>query len=265
MSLLSHIRVTCNNVLLRELGGYGQMRSRRLKQRTQFHMHVGDPFSVISHTSLKPRRNTEKKSVYPIPVPPPFSKNVGKNAGTNEFAFFRCRSIRTRGFRIIPKKIRKMPSGRYRYQNQLFQRNTHCFEVVKGGSLQGGASFKVEKADFAVWNKGLENHNNEVKLPPPSVPAPEALYGVVLVVRVARPTSLTIWHRCGRLHRRSSPSDSPNRRDITSLDIKIFYCSRSAEENLWIFLQIVHENLAVNSAVDFMMNFSSSFDSFHEG
>ena len=46
-----------------------------------------------------------------------------KMAGTNEFAFFRCKSICAGGgSRIRPKKIRKMPSGRYRYNNLLFQR-----------------------------------------------------------------------------------------------------------------------------------------------
>ena len=34
---------------------------------------------------------------------------------------FRCRSICTKGARTGRTKIRKMPSGRYRYQNLLFQ------------------------------------------------------------------------------------------------------------------------------------------------
>ena len=40
-----------------------------------------------------------------------------------------------------------------------------------------------------------------------------------LVVRIARPTSLTIWHR-GRSHRRPNRSGSPNRRHFASLDLK---------------------------------------------
>ena len=45
--------------------------------------------------------------------------------------------------------------------------NWWCTSGVSGGSLQGGASFKAEKAHFAAWNKGPEKHNNEVKLRPP--------------------------------------------------------------------------------------------------
>ena len=40
-----------------------------------------------------------------------------------------------------------------------------------------------------------------------------------LVVRIARPTSLAIWHR-RRLHRRPNRSGSPNRRRFPSLDLK---------------------------------------------
>ena len=48
-------------------------------------------------------------------------------AGTNEFAFFRCRSICTGGGvqSQAEKKIEKMPSGRYRYKNLLFQNNSN--------------------------------------------------------------------------------------------------------------------------------------------
>ena len=40
-----------------------------------------------------------------------------------------------------------------------------------------------------------------------------------LVVRIAPPTSLAIWHR-GRSHRRPNRSGSPNRRHFASLDLK---------------------------------------------
>ena len=40
-----------------------------------------------------------------------------------------------------------------------------------------------------------------------------------LVVRIARPTSLAIWHR-GCSHRRPNRSGSPNRRHFASLDLK---------------------------------------------
>ena len=39
------------------------------------------------------------------------------------------------------------------------------------------------------------------------------------MVRIARPTSLAIWHR-GRWHRRANRSGSPNRRPFASLDLK---------------------------------------------
>ena len=42
---------------------------------------------------------------------------------------------------------------------------------------------------------------------------------IVLVVRIARPTSLAIWHR-GHSHRRPNRSGSPNRKHFTSLDLK---------------------------------------------
>ena len=38
---------------------------------------------------------------------------------------------------------------------------------ASGGSLHGGASFKVEMAHFATWKKGPENCKNEVELRPP--------------------------------------------------------------------------------------------------
>ena len=41
----------------------------------------------------------------------------------------------------------------------------------------------------------------------------------VLVVRIARPESLAIWHR-GRSHRRPNRSGSPNRRHFASLGLK---------------------------------------------
>ena len=43
--------------------------------------------------------------------------------------------------------------------------------------------------------------------------------GVCLVVRIARPASLAIWHR-GRSRRRPNRSRSPNRRHLASLDLK---------------------------------------------
>ena len=42
---------------------------------------------------------------------------------------------------------------------------------------------------------------------------------MLLVVRIARPASLAIWHR-GRSHRRPNRSESPNRRHFASLDLK---------------------------------------------
>ena len=47
---------------------------------------------------------------------------------------------------------------------------------ASGGCLHGGASLKGDKAHFDTWKKGPENRKNEVKLAPPSVPPPEALY-----------------------------------------------------------------------------------------
>ena len=42
---------------------------------------------------------------------------------------------------------------------------------------------------------------------------------LTLVVRIARPESLAIWHR-GRSHRRPNRSGSPHRRHFASLDLK---------------------------------------------
>ena len=47
-----------------------------------------------------------------------------------------------------------------------------CFVFVfssgaSGGSLHGGAIFKVEKTHFSAWKRGPENRKNEVKLRPP--------------------------------------------------------------------------------------------------
>ena len=53
---------------------------------------------------------------------------------------------------------------------------------ASGGCLHWGASSKVEKAHFAARKKGPENCNNEVKLPPRSVPPPEALYDIGVAI-----------------------------------------------------------------------------------
>ena len=48
----------------------------------------------------------------------------------------------------------------------------HKSSSASGSSLHGGASFKVEKANFAAWKKGPESCKNEVRLPPPLCAAP---------------------------------------------------------------------------------------------
>ena len=50
-------------------------------------------------------------------------------------------------------------------------------------------------------------------------PAVRVIGGAILVVRIARPTSLAIWHR-GRSHRRPNRNGSPNRKHFASLDLK---------------------------------------------
>ena len=65
----------------------------------------------------------ENKNVYRHQSPPFFLKRPchgEKLAGTNEFAFFRCKSICTGGVQNQAEKNSKMPSGRYRYKNLLF-------------------------------------------------------------------------------------------------------------------------------------------------
>ena len=66
-----------------------------------------------------------------------------KMAGTNEFAFFRCRSICTGGGgpESGRKKCEKMPSGRYRYKTLLFQ----ILGKSKGGLTNGGLSPKFSE------------------------------------------------------------------------------------------------------------------------
>ena len=55
---------------------------------------------------------------------------------------------------------------------------TRLSSGASGGSLQGGASFKVKKAHFAARKKGPENRKQLSKIAAPSVPPPEALYEV---------------------------------------------------------------------------------------
>ena len=55
-----------------------------------------------------------------------------------------------------------------------WERKRQTSSGASGGCPHWGASFKVEKAHFAAREKGLENHKNEVKLPPPCVPPPES-------------------------------------------------------------------------------------------
>ena len=95
----------------------------------------------------------ENKNVYRHQSPPFFKKGhaMGKKmAGTNEFAFFRCKSICTGGGgpESGRKKNRKMPSGRYRYKNLLFQQCfcwaasvRHLFIARKAPSLTSNRTF----------------------------------------------------------------------------------------------------------------------------
>ena len=55
-----------------------------------------------------------------------------------------------------------------------------------------------------------------------------------LVVRIARPTSLAIWHR-GRSHRRPNRNKSPNRGHFVSLDLKNMLIFRTAGQHRRIF------------------------------
>ena len=55
-----------------------------------------------------------------------------------------------------------------------------------------------------------------------------------LVVRIARPELLVIWHR-GRSHRRPNRSGSPNRRHFASLDLKNIPIFRIAGQHRRIF------------------------------
>ena len=55
-----------------------------------------------------------------------------------------------------------------------------------------------------------------------------------LVFRIARPTSLAIWHR-GYSHRRPNRSGSPNRRHFASLDLKEHLDFRIAGQHRGIF------------------------------
>ena len=50
--------------------------------------------------------------------------------------------------------------------------------------------YTLEKAHFAAWKRGPENRKNKVKLPPPSVPPPEALYEFL-------GSTVTFWNRRG--------------------------------------------------------------------
>ena len=56
----------------------------------------------------------------------------------------------------------------------------------------------------------------------------------ILVVRIARPESLAIWHR-GRSHRRPNRSGSPKRRHFASLDLKKHPDFRIAGQHRRIF------------------------------
>ena len=60
------------------------------------------------------------------------------------------------------------------------------------------------------------------------------VWGLFLVVRIVRPTSLAIWHR-GRSHRRPNRSGSPNRRHFASLNLKKHADFRTAGRHRRIF------------------------------
>ena len=67
-----------------------------------------------------------------------------------------------------------------------------------------------------VQNQAEKNSKNAFR----PVPVQKFTFPVLsLVVRIARPASLAIWHR-RRSHRRPNRSESPNRRPFASLDLK---------------------------------------------
>ena len=79
---------------------------------------------------------------------------------------------------------------------------------ASGCSLHGGACFRVEKARLVAWKRGPNNRKNEVKLPSPSVPRPEALYDSPFFVfftlffvclRLSLVSSLFPWDRSREL------------------------------------------------------------------
>ena len=86
----------------------------------------------------------------------------------------------------------------------------------------GGAFKRGGRGYYIPTSKGF-------KIDTPSLPSgPNGVRGwahmicpwiMNLVVRIARPTSLAIWHR-GCSHRRPNRSWSPNRRHFASLDLK---------------------------------------------
>ena len=60
-------------------------------------------------------------------------------------------------------------------------------------SLQGGASFKGEKAHFAAWKKGSGEPWKWSKIAPPSVPPPEALYDYPRIMRLGLEKNLVFF------------------------------------------------------------------------
>ena len=61
------------------------------------------------------------------------------------------------------------------------------------GSLYGCASFKVEKAHFAAWEKGLENRKNEVKLPGSFAAANFSIFLICLCLLGTKSRSTDLW------------------------------------------------------------------------
>ena len=146
-------------------------------------------------------RSTEEPRVRPLPQPPQDRKPRTKTSHytENPKGCVTFRSLFTHNFPVhwllantnhtapvnpchirIHKKNRNAVTGGpdvdgsgHRPPNVSDRKSQRCpacneSSSASGGSLQGGASFKVEKAHFAAWKKmGPENRKDEVKLRPP--------------------------------------------------------------------------------------------------
>ena len=102
------------------------------------------------------------------------------------------------------------PRGGFRFSSPMLKRHLLKVKRCFRGSLQGGASFKVEKAHFAAWERVREKYSKKCELcvpPPETFNAKAALRHTLTEKRILRATFVV--RKCGSNKVEGFPKEPP--------------------------------------------------------